>query len=218
VTDGDAGDGSSTALARTVEALLHVASRPLTPLEIAGAAEVSPFEAEAALRQVAERHREGASGLVLERVAGGWCYRVAAEAAPAAVRLLERAVDRPLTAAATETLAVIAYAGPISRPEISRVRGVSSDGPVAGLLERGLIEEAGRADRPGAPVLYRTTTLFERVYGLEEGRDSLPSVEELGLPAGTTPAELRSRLEAAADVRADPLDAGGSSLEQPDRP
>ncbi len=194
-------------LARIVEALLHVASRPLTPLEIAGAADVSPFEAESALRRVAERHREGESGLVLERVAGGWSYRVAADAAAAAVRLLERSIDRPLSAASTETLAVVAYAGPISRPEISRIRGVSSDGPVAGLLERGLVEEAGRSDRPGAPVLYRTTTLFARVYGLEEGSASLPSIEDLGLPPRTTPAELRARLEAVADVRSSPLEA-----------
>lgn len=212
MTDVEPAD--SAALARIVEALLHVASRPLTALEIATCAEVSPFEAEAALRRVAERHREGVSGLVLERAASGWAYRVAEEAAPVAVRFLERSVDRPLSAAATETLAVIAYAGPVSRPEISRIRGVSSDGPVAGLLERGLVEEAGRADRPGSPVLYRTTTLFARVYGLEEGRESLPTVEELGV--GATAEELRTRLEVVADARSESVEA--SEPAAPDRP
>ncbi len=95
---------------------------------------------------------------------------------------------------------MIAYAGPVSRPEIARVRGVSADAAVAGLLERGLIEDAGRADRPGQPVLYRTTPVFHRVFALPEGDASLPSLDDL-VGAETGPEALRDRLEAMAAVR-----------------
>ena len=97
---------------------------------------------------------------------------------------------------------MVAYLQPIGRPEIARIRGVCSDAVVAGLLERELIEEAGRGDGLGAPVLYRTTTVFERIFGLEEGtrgpsRHSRPRGEIDG-------AELRQRLHAVAAERGDP--------------
>ena len=140
-------------LTHVVEALLFVAAEPLTVEELAEAAAAPPERVERALDALAERHCEGRSGVVLERVAGGYGFRAASGTAEACARLFERAPDRPLSHAALETLAVIAYAGPVSRPEIARVRGVSADGAVAGLLERGLIEEAGRgrhARRAGA--------------------------------------------------------------------
>ena len=93
---------------------------------------------------------------------------------------------------------MVAYLQPIGRPEIARIRGVSSDAVVAGLLERELIEEAGRGDGLGTPVLYRTTTTFERIFGLEEGVDGLPALDghdEL------ESAELRQRLHAVAAER-----------------
>jgi segregation and condensation protein B len=138
---------------------------------------------------------------VLERVAGGWALRAADETALACARLLDQLSQRPLSRAALETLAVVAYAGPVSRPEISRIRGVAADNPIKSLLERGLIEEAGRSDRPGNPILYRTTLRFDRVFGLEEGRHSLPLLEELGddLPDA---AEVRDRLQAMAATQA----------------
>ncbi len=137
---------------------------------------------------------------MLEKVAGGYGFRAASTTAEACARLFERAPDRALSQAALETLAVIAYAGPVSRPEIARVRGVSADGAVAGLLERGLIEEAGRGDTPGAPVLYRTTVVFERVFSLEDGLRSLPSLDDL-TPEQAQPEQLRDRLHAVASER-----------------
>ncbi|HEY1479494.1 MAG TPA: SMC-Scp complex subunit ScpB, partial [Gaiellales bacterium] len=151
-----------------------------------------------ALDALAERHAEGRSGVVLERVAGGYGFRAAAATADACARLLQRSPDRALSPAALETLAVIAYLQPVARPEIARIRGVSADGAVAGLLERGMIEEAGRTDERGGAVLYRTTTVFDRVFGLENGTEDLPPLPPL---AEGDVDELRERLHAVASER-----------------
>jgi segregation and condensation protein B len=184
------------ALARTVEALLVVASQPLPVEELAEAANEDAERVETALALLAERYREGRSGIVLERVAGGWAFRAAREAAEACERLFERPVRRGLTQASLETLAIVAYLGPCSRPDIARIRGVAADAAVAGLVERGLIAEAGREDGPGGAVRYRTTPLFERVFGLE-GLSALPRLDDLAADAEG----LRERLQAVADRR-----------------
>ena len=132
------------ALARTLEALLVVASQPLSVEELAEAAAEEVERVETALGLVSERYREGRSGIVLERVAGGYAFRAAREAAEACGRLFERPVERGLSQAALETLAIVAYLGPVSRPEIARIRGVAADSTVASLVERGLVAEAGR--------------------------------------------------------------------------
>jgi segregation and condensation protein B len=180
-------------LARTIEALLVVASAPLSVAELAEAAADDAERVETALGLLADRYREGRSGIVLEQVAGGWAFRAAREAGEACGRLFERPVQRGLSQAALETLAIVAYLGPCSRPEIARIRGVAADSAVAGLVERGLIAEAGRED--GA-VRYRTTPLFERVFGLES-LSQLPRLEELAPDAEA----LRDRLHAVAEKR-----------------
>src|SRR3954467_14345518 len=126
-------------LARTLEALLVVASQPLGVPELAEAAAADPERAGTALGLLGDRYQEGRSGIVLEKVAGGWAFRASREAAEACGRLFERPIERGLSGAALETLAVIAYLGPCSRPEVARLRGVAADSVVAGLLERGLI-------------------------------------------------------------------------------
>jgi segregation and condensation protein B len=183
-------------LARTIEALLVVASAPLSVEELADAAEDDRERVETALALLADRYREGRSGIVLERVAGGWAFRAAREASEACARLFERPVERGLSGAALETLAIIAYLGPATRPEIARLRGVAADSVVAGLLERGLIAEAGRDEHAGGAVRYRTTPLFERVFGLES-LSALPRLDDLGGDAD----EIRERLETLADKR-----------------
>jgi segregation and condensation protein B len=182
-------------LARTLEALLVVASQPLSVEELSEAAGDDAERVETALGLLADRFREGRSGIVLERVAGGWAFRASREAAEACGRLFERPVERGLSAAALETLAVIAYLGPCSRPEIARLRGVATDSVVAGLVERGLIAEAGRDDVAGA-VRYRVMPLFERIFGLES-LSELPRLDDLGGDA----AEIRGRLETIAEKR-----------------
>ena len=182
------------ALARTLEALLVVASQPLTVDELSEATADDSERVETALGLLSERFREGRSGIVLEQVAGGWAFRASREAAEACGRLFERPVERNLSPAALETLAVVAYIGPCSRPEIARLRGVAVDSVVAGLAERGLIAEAGR--EPLGAVRYRVTPLFERVFGLES-LAALPRLEDLGGDAE----ELRGRLEALTERR-----------------
>jgi len=184
-------------LARTVEALLVVASVPLSVAELAEAADDDPERVETALALLRERYAEGRSGIVLERVAGGYAFRASREAADACARLFERPVERGLSPAALETLAIVAYLGPCSRPEIARIRGVAADSAVASLVERGLIAEAGRESGPGGAVRYRTTALFERVFGLES-LAALPRLDDLGADAD----ELRDRLLEVASARA----------------
>jgi segregation and condensation protein B len=182
-------------LARTLEALLVIAPSPLSIEELASAAGDETERIETALGLLASRYREGRSGIVLEHVAGGYAFRAAREAAEACSRLVERPVQRGLSQAALETLAVVAYLGPVSRPEIARIRGVAADSAVAGLVERGLIAEAGR-EKEGGAVRYRTTPLFERVFGLS-GLSELPRLDDLG-EGGE---ELRARLEEVAGRR-----------------
>jgi segregation and condensation protein B len=184
------------ALARTLEALLVVASQPLSVDDLAEAAADDAERVEMALSLLGERYHEGRSGIVLEEVAGGWAFRASRDAAEACGRLFERPVERGLSQAALETLAVVAYLGPCSRPEVARWRGVAVDSVVAGLVERGLIAEAGRESGIGGAVRYRTTPLFERVFGLES-LAALPRLEELGGEDG----EIRERLEALAERR-----------------
>jgi segregation and condensation protein B len=181
-------------LARTLEALLVVASQPLSVGELALAADEEVPRVESALELLADRYAEGRSGIVLEQVAGGYAFRASRAAADACERLFERPVERGLSQAALETLAVIAYLGPASRPDIARVRGVAADSVVAGLVERGLVAESGRDE--GGAVRYRTTPLFERVFGLES-LSALPRLDDLG----GTPDEIRGRLEAIAERR-----------------
>ena len=183
-------------LARTLEALLVVASSPLSVDELAEAANDDPERVEDALRLVGERFAEERSGIVLEHVAGGWAFRAAREEAAACARLFERPAQRNLSQAALETLAIVAYLGPVSRPEIARIRGVAADSTVAGLLERGLIAEAGRDDGHGGAVRYRTTSLFERVFGLES-LSQLPRLDDLGADAE----QIRERLHEVAEKR-----------------
>jgi segregation and condensation protein B len=182
-------------LARTIEALLVVASQPLPVPELALAAAVDEPEIEGAIEVLAERYSEGRSGIVLEHVAGGFAFRASAAASEACARLFDKPAEKGLSQAALETLAIVAYLGPVSRPEIARIRGVNVDGVVAGLAERGLIAEGGRDDEFGA-IRYRTTPLFERIFGLES-LAALPRVDDLGDDV----AQIRERLEAVAEKR-----------------
>jgi segregation and condensation protein B len=185
-------------VARTLEALLVVAPRPLGVDELAAATDTDLERVETALGLLAGRYREGRSGIVLEHVAGGYAFRASRDAAEACARLVERPVQRGLSQAALETLAIVAYLGPVSRPEIARIRGVAADSAVAGLVERGLIAECGREDdsQPLGAMRYRTTPLFERVFALASLAE-LPSLDDLAGDAE----ELRARLEQVAGQR-----------------
>jgi segregation and condensation protein B len=183
-------------LARTLEALLVVASQPLSVDDLAEAAADDRERIETALGLLSERYREGRSGIVLEQVAGGWAFRASREAAEACGRLFERPVQRALSQASLETLAIVAYLGPCTRPEIARIRGVAADSAVANLVERGLIAEAGRDDGAGGAIRYKVTPLFERIFGLES-LAALPRLDDLGDDVE----QIRERLHAVAEQR-----------------
>jgi segregation and condensation protein B len=185
-------------VARTVEALLFLSSDPVSVDELAHASETGDEAVEAALALLAERHAPGRSGIVLRELAGGWTFASDPDSEDAARRLLSRPRLATLTPAQAETLAIVAYLQPVSRPEIARIRGVSADSAVATLLDRGLIDEAGHSQF-GA-VVYRTTTQFLKLFGLRS-LDELPDVAQWD-PTPEEQAELRERLLRAGEARA----------------
>ena len=186
------------ALARTVEALLFLSSDPLAPAELADAAQVEEAEVLAALALLAERHAPGRSGICLRELGGGWTLSSDPAAEEAARRLFSRPRMATLTPAQAETLAIVAYLQPISRPEMTRIRGVNADSAAATLLDRGLIEPAGHSQF-GA-VLYRTTTHFLKLFGLRT-LEELPDVARWD-PSPGEQAGLRERLLRAGEARA----------------
>jgi segregation and condensation protein B len=185
-------------LARTVEALLFLSSDPLSPAELAEATQAGEGAIAAALALLGEEYAPGRRGLLLRELAGGYTFASDPASEDAARRLLSRPRTSTLTPVQAETLAIVAYLQPISRPEITRIRGVSADSATATLLERGLIEEGG-SSQFGA-VLYRTTTQFLKLFGLRS-LDELPDVAQWD-PTPEEQAELRERLLRAGEARA----------------
>ena len=183
--------------AGTVEALLFLSPDPVSAEALMEAVPCGEGELEKALAELEEGLAASDRGLVLKRIAGGYTLASAPEAEEAARRLFARPRTPPLTAAQAETLAIVAYLQPVSRPEITRIRGVSADSATGTLLERGLIEESGRS-RFGA-VTYRTSELFLRLFGLDS-LDGLPDVAQWD-PSPDEEAELRERLLAAGSAR-----------------
>lgn len=193
-------------LARTIEALLFLAPEPVAAADLAEAAQATPEELEAALLELREAYEPGTRGIELRELAGGWTLATTEESEPAARRLLSKPRTPPLTPAQAETLAIVAYLQPVSRPEITRIRGVAADSATGTLLERGLIEEGGRSQF-GA-VLYRTTPLFLKLFGLR-ALDDLPEPGEWD-PSPGEEAELRERLLRAGEAR-NPVTPAGSA-------
>jgi len=215
-------------LAGTLEALLFLSPDPLPAAALADAIGIEEDEAVEALSALAASLDADARGLVLRELAGGWQLSSHPEAEDAARRLLAKPRTPPLTPAQAETLAIVAYLQPVSRPEIARIRGVNAESAAQTLIERGMIEEAGRSQF-GA-VLYRTTELFLRLFGLTE-LSALPDVTawdpspdvaanirerllrageaRLGVPAAAQPAEGRGDVEPSSDDSSSETDAEG---------
>ena len=185
-------------LARIVEALLFLASDPVGLAELTEVTGESTTAVGAALEELAAACAPGERGLLLRELAGGYTLASDPIAEDAARALLAKPRLATLTPAQLETLAIVAYLAPVSRPEIARIRGVNADSPVASLLDRGLIEESGRSQF-GA-VVYRTTTLFLKVFGLQS-ETGLPDVAQWD-PTPEEQAALRDRLLAAGEARA----------------
>jgi segregation and condensation protein B len=208
---GSAGaDEQTPELARTVEALLFLSADPLTPAELAEAIEAGEGAIVAALALLGEQYAPGRRGVVLRELGGGYTFASDPAAEEAARRLFNRPRLATLTPAQAETLAIVAYLQPVSRPEITRIRGVSADSATGTLLERGLIEEAGHSQF-GA-TLYRTTTQFLKLFGLRD-LEQLPDVARWD-PSPDEQAELRERLLRAGEART-PREQGTGGEEGP---
>jgi segregation and condensation protein B len=185
-------------LSRIIEALLFLSPDPVAVEDLAAAADAWPDEVSGALDELREEYAEGRRGLILKEVGGGLTLATDPVAESAAKRLLARPRTPPLTPAQSEALAIVAYLQPVSRPEMARIRGVSSDSATSTLLERGLIEESGRSQF-GA-VLYRTTPLFLKLFGLKS-LDDLPDAAQWD-PSPEEAGDLRDRLLKAGEQRA----------------
>lgn len=163
--------------AKTIlEALLFVADRPLTLEQLHQATGVAPEKITQALEKLQGERREGVSGIVLQEVAGGWQLRTDPDSADYVRRFLKVKPQR-LTRAAVETLAMIAYRQPVTRPEIEGIRGVDSGAVIKALLERRMIKILGKKEEVGRPILYGTTKEFLEFFALRD-LSSLPTLRE----------------------------------------
>jgi segregation and condensation protein B len=194
-----------TGLGRRLEALLFLSPEPLPLVTLCELTGESPGAVQRGLSELAGRHGPE-TGLEVAEVAGGHALRTRADLAEVCDRLRERPPEDRITPAALETLAVVAYLEPVSRHQISRLRGVAVDATVASLVDRGLIEEAGRAPEGGA-MRYRTTRLFQQRFGMRDAGD-LPPLERFEL-SGPEAERVRLRLGQAGHLAPAADDDGG---------
>jgi segregation and condensation protein B len=187
-------------LTRTVEALLFLSPQPVAVADLAEATEATEGQVDEAIQLLREDLAEGRRGVVLREVAGGFALASDPASEEAARRLLAKPRTPPLTQAQAETLAIVAYLQPVTRPEVARIRGVSSESAVQSLAERGLIEESGRSQFGAA--IFKTSELFERLFGLA-GIDRLPDPSRFD-PSPEDERELRERLLKAGEQRSEP--------------
>jgi len=165
---------SSSGLWPALEAILLVADEPVPENTLAQVLEVAKAEISTSLEGLAASYAEQGRGFELRKVAGGWRYYTRAELSPLVEKFVRDGQEVRLTQAALETLAVVAYRQPVSRVQVSAVRGVNCDSVMRTLVLRGLVEEAGTDHESGA-ILFRTTTYFLERLGLA-GLDQLPEL------------------------------------------
>jgi segregation and condensation protein B len=188
-------------LERAIEAVLMVAVEPVAPGLLAELVEEPVDRIDAACDRLAEHYRSTGRGFVLARIAGGLRLQTHPDLAPYVERFANRDVSHRLSTAALETLAIVAYRQPVSRAQISSLRGVNVDGVVRLLEQRGYIESVGRAEGPGQPVLYATTDMFLERLGLDR-IEQLPAVEDY-LPGPEVVGEMEDQMRPAAGAVTD---------------
>ena len=175
-----------------IEAMLFVTDEPVSAISLAEMLECDVAAVDAALRDIQAKREEEESGIQLREVAGGW--RLFTH--PAYHDLIEKYVlswdTRKLSAAAMETLAIIAYTQPVTRVGVASIRGVNSDSSINSLVEKGLVKEVGQADTPGNPTLYGTTRVFLEKFGLRSVAD-MTDIAEFA-PDAETRALISDRL------------------------
>ncbi|WP_370324972.1 SMC-Scp complex subunit ScpB [Euzebya sp.] len=176
-------------LRKALEAILLVVDEPVDVETLAQVLEVAADEVEDGLLALATEYVEQGRGFVLRRVGGGWRMYTDPGAAAYVERFVLHGRSGRLSQAALETLAIIAYKQPVTRAAISEIRGVDADAGVRNLVSRGLVEEVGREETPGQPLLYGTTSAFLEKLGVD-GLDELPALPDLS-PTGPPPPEPR---------------------------
>jgi segregation and condensation protein B len=186
-------------ITRRLEAVISISPRPVAPDELAAACDDGAENVAGGLAELAAEYAEGRHGIELAQVAGGFAFRVARDCETPVERFAGARRPDDLSPALLETLAVVAYLQPTTRAEVAQVRGVSSEWALTSLVERGLAEERGRADTPGAPILYATSERFLQLFGLRSLTD-LDDLEAFALSAAETD-ELRARLLSNAERR-----------------
>ena len=168
-------------LAKLLEAALFASARPVPAEELSALdPEATPADVDAALCELREHYDADAHGVELAELAGGWQILTRAEYTEAIERAQLAARPQRLSAAALETLAIIAYRQPIGRADIEEIRGVAVGGVLKSLHERGLIDVVGRSEGVGRPLLYGTTPLFLEHFALRH-LEELPRADELAV-------------------------------------
>ncbi|MGZ5296524.1 MAG: SMC-Scp complex subunit ScpB [Actinomycetota bacterium] len=209
---GDTGPGRDT---RAIEALFFVSDEPITASVLAQALDVDRRTVEGLCDRLARELEDRGSGLVLRNVAGGWRLYTHPDTAPIVEQFVLSSRQARLTKAALETLSIVAYKQPVTRHQVSAIRGVNSDGVLRALTDRGLIEEAGREETPGRPVLHATTPAFLERLGLPS-LAALPSLAPLlGLDAEEAPVD-RSAPTIDDVAAADPTPEADPASDPPD--
>jgi segregation and condensation protein B len=215
--DGAAPAVEQERLKAILESLLFAAGEPVALAQLANALDSVPREdIRRALAEMATAYANGGRGIVLEEVSGGYQLRTPREHAPYVRRLLAAKPPR-LSRPLLETIAIVAYRQPVTRPEIEQLRGVDTGGVLDTLTERGLIKIAGRKDAPGRPMMYSTTAEFLELFGLKD-LESLPDLEDFRAIEGmidNAPARLAESMEDPARIGEAPSaeDAGPRPLE-----
>ena len=195
---------------RALEAILLVADEPAEPQLLAQLLEVSPARVEELCGELAARYATDDHGFVLVKVAGGWRYQTAPDLAAYVERFALEGQSARMSAAALETLAIVAYKQPLSRAQIGGIRGVNVEGVMRTLQHRGYIEEVARDPGPGQAVLFGTTRLFLEKLGLSS-LDELPPLGDF-VPS----ADVVEALEQGLRITPDSIDdVAGESDEPP---
>ncbi len=183
---------------RALEALLFVSDEPLTTSVLAHALELDRRVVDDLCERLVRELEERGAGIVLRNVAAGWRLFTHPDTATEVERFVLSSRQARLTKAALETLAIVAYKQPVARHQVSSIRGVSSDGVLRALQDKGLVEEAGREETPGRPALFATTPAF---------------LERLGLPSLAALPSLAPLLDAEADPDQPADEVGGQGTD-----
>ena len=197
------------AVRQGLEALLFLADEPVAAGELAEALDMEPAEVEDACQQLADSYRAEQRGLAVRRAGGGWRMYTAEPAWPVVERHVLAGRTGRLSSAALETLAVVAYKQPITRAEVGEIRGVNADAAIRSLVARDDLEEVGRQDSPGLPVLYGTTRRFLEDIGLDELEELPDLADHLPEDAPDEPDDVRAARQL--------LQRGGSLTEDAER-